>query len=55
MSYINITSILTPSELKLFICCEPNCSVEQMKQLTVVSTPTEKMVKLFWNIIESFS
>ena len=55
MQYKNITSILTPSELKLFICGEPNCSVEQMKQLTVVSAPNEQMIKMFWNVIESFS
>ena len=69
MCYKNITSILKPHELKLLVCGEQNCSVEQMKKLIVVAVmpPStfssdsekvqyyEKMVKMFWNVMESFS
>ena len=69
MSYKNITSILHPNELKLLACGETNCSVEQMKKLIVVAVMppstfssdsekvqyNEKMVKMFWNVMESFS
>lgn len=34
ISYKNITSLLHPNELKLLVCGEPNCSIEQMKKLT---------------------
>lgn len=47
MSYRSITSILTPSELKLFICRGSDCFVEQMKQLTKVESPDERMTECF--------
>lgn len=61
MCYKNITNILNPNELKLLICGEPNCSVEQMKNLCVVNVINEnpqnakKMIKMFWNVIDSLS
>lgn len=64
MCYKNITSILKPHELKLLVCGEQNCSVEQMKKLFIVNVDgnlnndpnyDEKMKKMFWNVMESFS
>lgn len=60
MCYKNITNILHPNELKLLVCGEPNCSVDQMKKLFNVhvndsSMDAEKVVQIFWNVIESFS
>lgn len=59
----NIISILTPYELKILACGESNCSIDQMKKLIVISFEEdshnseleEKMKKMFWNIMESFS
>lgn len=61
MSYKNITSILHQNELKLLVCGERNCSIEQMKKLTNVSTPSLKiskitkddLVRMFWNVMKN--
>lgn len=62
-----ITSILRPNELKLLVCGEPNCPIEQMKNVIVVDVQhseshekdfneySAKMTKIFWNVMESFS
>lgn len=63
MIYNNITSILRPNELKLLVCGEMSCSVERMKKIIDVSTPSlynekfneEQMIEMFWKVIESFS
>lgn len=36
MCYENITSILTPQELKFLACGVTNCRIEQMKKLFVI-------------------
>lgn len=67
MTKNEITSILRPNELKHFVCGEPDCPVEQMKNLVSVNVlPSNshvsdfneysaKMTNMFWNVIESFS
>lgn len=63
MCYKNITSILHPNELKLLACGELNCNIEQMKKLFIVSVKdksldnekVEKQIKMFWDVMESFS
>ncbi|KAK8892306.1 hypothetical protein M9Y10_029531 [Tritrichomonas musculus] len=61
MTHKNITKILRPQELRLLVCGEPNCSIDQMKKLITVTPPLdskisdEEMKKMFWNVMKSFS
>lgn len=68
MTKKEIASILRPNELKLLVCGEPNCPVEQMKKKLVVVkvNPSEshkddfleysaKMTRMFWNVIDTLS
>ncbi|KAK8878322.1 hypothetical protein M9Y10_005088 [Tritrichomonas musculus] len=64
MCYKNITRILNPAELKLLVCGEPECNVDQMRKLTKVQIEgsqkgvadyASKMEQMFWNVMESFS
>lgn len=67
MTKKEITSILRPNELKLLVCGEPNCPVEQMKNLVVILVDNSeshqndfgeycaKMKKMFWNVMESLT
>ena len=59
----NIICILHPDELKLLVCGETECKVEQMKIHFVVNVNdpdknveyVKKMKEMFWNVMESFS
>lgn len=55
MCHKDIINILHPHELKLLACGESNCSVEQMKKLTIVNAKQEEMKEMFWKVIESFT
>lgn len=65
MSFKQIINILRPSELKLLACGESNCSIEQMKKLFKIQVQVDdvdnkdeyfqKMVNMFWNVMNSFS
>ena len=59
----NITKILEPKELKLLVCGEPDCSVDQMKKLTKIefvdnnlsNKEKDEIVKMFWDLMNNFS
>lgn len=60
MTYTNITKILRPKELKLLVCGELDCSIDQMKNLIDVScadddADEDSLKEIFWQVIEKLS
>ena len=55
MTYRNITSILHLNELRLLACCEPSCSIKQMKKLIDASSPYsgENYIKLSFLMLKN--
>lgn len=57
MSNKNISKILLPHELKLLVCGESTCSIDQMKKFVELksSYDDDSKKQMFWNVMNSFS